>query len=202
MGWHSIFHDIKNDITSLIHIDTMDIFFGSVISVDSYQKSPRKLPTTTPHPHGAEPNPSGPIASSNTPKVAAGTSWIFAWFRSPDNAWEVSEIFWFSFFVFFGGGCAVLFFRGFCVARCFGTLFVLGCFYLGTRVSCFSFSLEVVHGFHVFIVSVFLLPSLEGIFLVKPTFFGIFLIVLIQKIQLFHIPIFSHSPGHWGAMPQ
>lgn len=100
-------------------------------------------------------------------------------------------------FFFFGrGGCAVLFFRCFCVARCFGTFFVLGCFYLGTRVSCFSFSLEVVHGFHVFIVSVFLLPSLEGIFLVKPTFFGIFLIVLIQKIQLFHIPIFSHSPGH------
>lgn len=72
--------------------------------------------------------------------------------------------------VFFWGG--VLFFCGFWGGEMFWDVFVLGCFYLGTCVSCFSFSLEVVHGFHVSFSSVFLLRSLEGIFFSEtPPFF-------------------------------
>ena len=53
----------------------------------------------------------------------------------------------------------------------------------------FLFSLEAVYCFHVFF-SVFLLPSLERVFFCETHFFlGIFLIVLMQKIQLFHIPM-------------
>lgn len=65
-----------------------------------------------------------------------------------------------------------VFFVAFWGGEMFWDVFVLGCFYLGTCVSCFSFSLEAVYCFDVFF-SVFGLPSLERVFFLRnPLFFG------------------------------
>ena len=143
MGWHSM-----KWYQTWEHHWYHGYLFGGVQSyfVDSYIRNPtRKLPTTTWTPAWCGTKPIDPIASSNTPKVAAGTSWIFAWFRSPDNAWKFLEIF--GLVIFFG--VCVPFFCGFLCGEmfwgrfCFGMflpwyLCFLFLFFVGGRFNCFK----------------------------------------------------------------